>query len=80
MVRIRDISADGAIIEGAPPLEAGIEVVFDSEKSGEVTARVDWQAAGRTGIAFSMPIASPLDAAGLRSFMGAAPVRGEDWR
>jgi diguanylate cyclase (GGDEF)-like protein/PAS domain S-box-containing protein len=50
-VRMRNISAGGAMLEGAPPLEEGAEVALDLG-SGPIEAEVRWTRENQTGLQF----------------------------
>lgn len=54
-VRLRNISADGALIEAKVyfPVDAGL--LLDLDNAGEIFAHVSWSRGGQTGLRFEMP-------------------------
>lgn len=51
-VRLRNVSATGALIQCSSPLPLGREVILDFGKGGTVDATVSWQVGDHAGISF----------------------------
>jgi PilZ domain len=54
-VRLRNISATGALIQCSKPLPVGREVVLDLGKGGSVDATVSWAVGDHAGVKFDEP-------------------------
>jgi hypothetical protein len=54
-VRLRNVSATGALIQCSKPLPLGTEVVLDLGKGGSVDARVGWAVGDHAGLRFDEP-------------------------
>jgi len=51
-VRLRNISADGAMLETEHPFAIGAEILLDLEEAGTAFAKVRWAQGGQVGIKF----------------------------
>lgn len=69
-VRLRNISADGAMLEGECNLQAGAKVRLNLEESGTVAGEVRWCQGGQIGVKFD----EPFDLKNLAHSRPAAPV------
>ena len=54
-VRLRDISATGALVECSEPLLVGSQVLLDLGKAGSLTANVTWAVGDQAGLNFHEP-------------------------
>lgn len=73
-VTIHNLSASGALLESATPLEPGETIAIDLPEAGEVPAEVVWASGRLFGCAFLTPVSQAvLSAAQLRSAVGASP-------
>ncbi len=54
-VKLRNLSADGALVEGDRLPVEGTEVLFRRQELS-LSARVVWEKAGRAGLSFSEPL------------------------
>lgn len=54
-VRLRNISADGAMVQSSVPLPVGAEVYLDLSEAGNVFAKVSWMRGDQVGLRFARP-------------------------
>jgi hypothetical protein len=54
-VRLRNVSATGALIQCSKPLPVGREVALDLGKGGSVDATISWAVGDHAGLAFDEP-------------------------
>ena len=54
-VRLRNISAGGALIECNHPFKVGAELMLDLDEAGIIFARVSWAQGGAAGLKFQTP-------------------------
>lgn len=55
-IRVRNLSEGGLMIDGAPPMAIGTELVVELRNIGPVPGKVAWYIDGRAGVAFDVPI------------------------
>lgn len=55
-IRVRNLSEGGLMIDNAPPMAIGTELIVELRNIGAVPGRVAWYVEGRAGIAFDIPI------------------------
>jgi hypothetical protein len=54
-VRLRNISATGALIDSVRPLPEGVELMLDLAEAGTISATVTWSIGEQTGLRFAAP-------------------------
>ena len=55
-IRVRNLSEGGLMIDNAPPMAIGTELVVELRNIGAVPGKVAWYVEGRAGIAFDLAI------------------------
>jgi PilZ domain len=75
--RVRNISAEGAMIDGSRNVPVGTEVVLALRSAGTVSGTVKWSRSGQVGIQFQRPfdIRKVLAPAGINAQAGSSPDR-----
>jgi PilZ domain len=63
VVRLRNISSSGALIDAPMPLPDGVELMLDLGHSGQYFANVSWCRSGQAGLVFQVPFDLALLAA-----------------